>query len=140
MISSNMRLDGIPIIPTHRISAEKRAKGTLSMPYSWLTENVGLSKLVETNTTTETQYYSRFSRQKRLQSSRYQSDHTLPHNSTGRNHHVRKLKDLKAKPNIGMLEKVMIYRHRKTIILCLECHDLLHAGKLPDNRYRPRKV
>jgi group II intron reverse transcriptase/maturase len=50
-------------------------------------------------------------------------------------HHVRKLKDLKEKPNLGNLEKIMIYRHRKTIILCAECHDLLHTGKLPDNRY-----
>jgi RNA-directed DNA polymerase len=50
-------------------------------------------------------------------------------------HHVRKLKDLKNKPNLTMWQKVMIARNRKTIILCVECHDLLHAGKLPDDRY-----
>ncbi len=55
-------------------------------------------------------------------------------------HHVRKLKDLKKKPKLEYWEKVMIYRSRKTLIICRECHDLLHAGKLPDNRYRLEKV
>ena len=41
-------------------------------------------------------------------------------------HHVRKLKDIKGK---GLLESVMIARHRKTIVLCLECHRKLHSGK-----------
>jgi hypothetical protein len=35
-----------------------------------------------------------------------------------------------------MLDKVMIARRRKTIVLCVECHRLLHAGKLPDMRFR----
>lgn len=52
-------------------------------------------------------------------------------------HHVRKLKDLKEKPNVGNWEKLMIARHRKTMILCCECHQLLHAGRLPDNRFKP---
>jgi len=42
-------------------------------------------------------------------------------------HHVRKLKDLQGKE---WWEQVMSYRKRKTIILCIECHDLLHAHKL----------
>ena len=42
-------------------------------------------------------------------------------------HHVRKLKDLQGKE---WWEQVMSYRKRKTLILCNECHDLLHAGKL----------
>lgn len=42
-------------------------------------------------------------------------------------HHVKKLKDLKGKAN---WEKLMIARNRKTIALCTECHDKLHAGKL----------
>lgn len=42
-------------------------------------------------------------------------------------HHVRKLKDLKGKKR---WEKVMIARKRKTIPLCKECHDDLHAGRL----------
>ena len=50
-------------------------------------------------------------------------------------HHVRKLKDLKEKTNRKFWQQVMIARNRKTIILCTECHDLLHAGKLPDNRF-----
>ncbi|RKU08604.1 hypothetical protein C6502_15405, partial [Candidatus Poribacteria bacterium] len=53
-------------------------------------------------------------------------------------HHVRKLKDLKNKPKLQNWEKVMIARSRKTLILCAgsrdSCHDLLHQGKLPDNR------
>lgn len=42
-------------------------------------------------------------------------------------HHVKKLKDLKGK---APWEKLMIARRRKTIVLCLSCHDKLHAGKL----------
>ena len=42
-------------------------------------------------------------------------------------HHVKKLKDLKGKSN---WEKLMISRHRKTLVLCVSCHDKLHAGKL----------
>ncbi|MGG3197733.1 reverse transcriptase domain-containing protein [Priestia aryabhattai] len=42
-------------------------------------------------------------------------------------HHVRKLKDLKGKKR---WEQHMIARKRKTIPLCISCHDKLHAGKL----------
>ena len=42
-------------------------------------------------------------------------------------HHVRKLKNLKGKKR---WEKLMIARKRKTLVLCSECHDDLHAGKL----------
>jgi RNA-directed DNA polymerase len=48
-------------------------------------------------------------------------------------HHVRKLADIKGKE---LWERVMIARRRKTMILCAECHDLLHAGKLPDGRFK----
>jgi hypothetical protein len=48
-------------------------------------------------------------------------------------HHVRKLKDVKGKEG---WEQIMIARKRKTMILCNECHDKLHAGKLS---YRPKK-
>jgi len=48
-------------------------------------------------------------------------------------HHVRKLKDVKEKEG---WERIMIARKRKTMILCIECHDLLHAGKLS---YRQKK-
>ena len=42
-------------------------------------------------------------------------------------HHVRRLKDLQGKE---WWEQVMSYRKRKTMILCNECHVLLHTGKL----------
>ena len=44
-------------------------------------------------------------------------------------HHVRKLKDIK--DGKEPWQKHMIARARKTLVLCVECHDLLHAGKLP---------
>lgn len=42
-------------------------------------------------------------------------------------HHVRKLKDLKGKTN---WEKQMIGRRRKTLAVCISCHEKLHAGTL----------
>lgn len=42
-------------------------------------------------------------------------------------HHIRKLSDLKGKLD---WEKRMIARKRKTLALCIKCHDKLHAGKL----------
>ncbi len=47
-------------------------------------------------------------------------------------HHVRKLADIK--DGKERWQKLMIARRRKTLVLCVECHDLLHAGKLPDLR------
>ena len=48
-------------------------------------------------------------------------------------HHIRKLADIKdgKKP----WEKFMIQRQRLTLTLCIECHDRLHAGTLPDRRH-----
>jgi RNA-directed DNA polymerase len=48
-------------------------------------------------------------------------------------HHIRKLKDVEHGKQHW--QKVMASRHRKTLILCLQCHHLLHAGKLPDVSY-----
>lgn len=42
-------------------------------------------------------------------------------------HHVRKLKDLKGK---SYWERFMIARNRKTLALCIDCHEQLHDGKL----------
>ncbi|MCU5375517.1 reverse transcriptase domain-containing protein [Bacillus pacificus] len=42
-------------------------------------------------------------------------------------HHIRKIKDLKGKKK---WEQNMIARKRKTMCLCVSCHDKLHAGKL----------
>ena len=48
-------------------------------------------------------------------------------------HHIRKLADIhKGK---APWEKFMISRRRKTLVLCIRCHDLLHAGTLPDRRH-----
>lgn len=49
-------------------------------------------------------------------------------------HHVRKLKDLQSKKHLENWERTMIARNRKTLVLCDECHYLLHQGKLPDIR------
>ncbi len=48
-------------------------------------------------------------------------------------HHIRKLADI-AKGKAPW-EKLMIARRRKTLVLCIECHDRLHAGTLPDRRF-----
>lgn len=42
-------------------------------------------------------------------------------------HHVRKLKDLKGKDH---WERLMIMKNRKTMALCVDCHQKLHGGKL----------
>jgi RNA-directed DNA polymerase len=49
-------------------------------------------------------------------------------------HHVKKLKDLRQKSHKENWEKTMIKKNRKTLVLCIECHRLLHTGKLPDVR------
>ncbi|MBF0236379.1 MAG: HNH endonuclease [SAR324 cluster bacterium] len=46
--------------------------------------------------------------------------------------HIRKLSDVKEGKTAW--QKLMSARKRKTLVLCVECHDLLHAGKLPDWR------
>ena len=54
-------------------------------------------------------------------------------------HHIHKLKDLKEMTHLEHWQKVMIARHRKTMMLCSgtadSCHVLLHQGKLFDKRY-----
>jgi group II intron reverse transcriptase/maturase len=47
-------------------------------------------------------------------------------------HHIRKLSDIKEGKEEW--QKRMIARRRKTLVLCVECHDLLHAGRLPSWR------
>ena len=48
-------------------------------------------------------------------------------------HHIRRMKDVEHGKQLW--QKVMASRNRKTLILCLQCHHLLHAGKLPDASY-----
>lgn len=51
-------------------------------------------------------------------------------------HHVRKLGDLTGKAN---WERQMIQRRRKTMVLCVECHDELHAGRLKEKKRMHRE-
>jgi RNA-directed DNA polymerase len=51
-------------------------------------------------------------------------------------HHVRKLKDIKN--GKALWQRVMSAMQRKTMVLCTECHDLLHNGTLPGWKYRSR--
>lgn len=44
-------------------------------------------------------------------------------------HHIHRVKDVEKGKETW--QKVMAYRNRKTLILCVKCHKLLHAGKLP---------
>jgi hypothetical protein len=48
-------------------------------------------------------------------------------------HHVRKLAAIKK--GKASWAKLMIARRRKTLVLCIECHDRLHTGTLPDRRF-----
>jgi len=51
-------------------------------------------------------------------------------------HHVRKLGNLKGKTP---WERQMMERRRKTMVLCVECHDELHAGTLSVKKKMLRK-
>jgi len=55
-------------------------------------------------------------------------------------HHIRKLADLKAKGRIERPDHVknMAARRRKTLIVCKECHDAIHAGR--PTRKAPQSV
>jgi RNA-directed DNA polymerase len=44
-------------------------------------------------------------------------------------HHVKKLKDLRGRPNLQLWQKVMIARNRKTMIICCECPEIPHVEK-----------
>lgn len=52
-------------------------------------------------------------------------------------HHVRKLKDIQ-KGNL-LWERLMMWRRRKTLVLCISCHRKLHAGTLPSSIRKPVK-
>jgi AI2M/AI1M-like HNH endonuclease/type II intron maturase len=53
-------------------------------------------------------------------------------------HHIRKMKDVAQ--GKACWQKLMIARNRKTLILCLRCHQQLHAGTLPDQDCRRKRV
>jgi group II intron reverse transcriptase/maturase len=48
-------------------------------------------------------------------------------------HHVKKLADIK--DGKQPWQKLMIARARKTLVLCVDCHQQLTHGKLPDRRH-----
>jgi hypothetical protein len=48
------------------------------------------------------------------------------------NHHVKKLADIRKDSQTW--KRVMIAKKRKVLVLCIDCHDKLHAGTLPDVR------
>ncbi len=52
-------------------------------------------------------------------------------------HHIRKLGNLEGKTP---WERQMIQRRRKTMVLCVECHEELHAGKLSEKKKMLRKT
>jgi group II intron reverse transcriptase/maturase len=51
-------------------------------------------------------------------------------------HHIRKLGNLSGK---APWERQMMQRRRKTMVLCVECHDELHAGRLRENKRMRRE-
>ena len=53
-------------------------------------------------------------------------------------HHIRRMKDVARGKQLW--QQVMAARNRKTLVLCLQCHHLLHAGKLPDVEYARKQV
>jgi group II intron reverse transcriptase/maturase len=53
-------------------------------------------------------------------------------------HHVRKLKDLEKGKKLWQI--IMARKQRKTLVICRNCHHLLHAGRLPDWRSRKKQV
>ena len=48
-------------------------------------------------------------------------------------HHINKLKGLKTDK---VWKQVMVAMRRKTLVLCVECHHQLHAGRLPSWKRR----
>ena len=53
-------------------------------------------------------------------------------------HHIRKLKDVTEGKTLW--QRMMAARRRKTLILCTQCHHLLHKGELPEREYRQHQV
>jgi hypothetical protein len=45
-------------------------------------------------------------------------------------HHMRKMKDVASGKELWL--HMMISRHRKTLVLCVRCHQHFHAGTLPE--------
>jgi group II intron reverse transcriptase/maturase len=52
-------------------------------------------------------------------------------------HHIRKLKDVAEGKTLW--QRMMAVRRRKTLILCTQCHHLLHKGELPEKSIASNK-
>src|SRR5215467_4072592 len=52
-------------------------------------------------------------------------------------HHIRKLKDVAKGKTLW--QRMMAARRRKTLILCTQCHHLLHKGELPEKSIASNK-
>ena len=57
-------------------------------------------------------------------------------------HHVRKLADLKkpGRREKATWEKIMIARRRKTLVVCRDCHQAIHAGRPTRQQYGSRSL
>jgi len=53
-------------------------------------------------------------------------------------HHIRKMKDIAEGKELW--QRMMIARHRKTLVLCMKCHQRLHAGTLPGKEQFKKQV
>ncbi len=53
-------------------------------------------------------------------------------------HHIRKLKDVAEGKTLW--QQMMAARRRKTLVLCTQCHHLLHKGELPEREYRQHQI
>ncbi len=51
-------------------------------------------------------------------------------------HHIRKMKDVASGKELW--QRIMIARRRKTLVLCVRCHQHLHAGTLPGRSHLKR--
>jgi len=53
-------------------------------------------------------------------------------------HHIRKLKDVAE--GTTLWQRMMAARRRKPLVLCTQCHHLLHKGELPQRDHRKPQV
>src|SRR5690625_2267114 len=81
-------------------------------------------------------YSSRTEFEKRLLANQCEACETTEDQTE--DHHIRKIKDLKKKKNIKYLERIMIERNRKALVLCCDCHHKHHEKQVPINQLESR--
>ena len=52
---------------------------------------------------------------------------------------IRRLNALGVMDGTELWQKIMAKKYRKTLVLCVECHQLLHEGNPPDWKYSKPK-